>query len=386
MKTANLLIVILLLAAILATACGGAVPPTTAASKSVATNAAPAKAAWEQKWAAAVAQAKQEGGVTVYTTWGGDPIRKVLAAFSDKYGIKGDVVSARGPEIVQRMQSEKNAGITQVDIAMAGGTNLTFLMKPEGLLDNIEDVMLLPEVLDPKAWNTGEIPWYDKEHSSLAMLAVYNRYCLVNTDLVKPGEIASYKDLLDPKWKGQIAMNDPTITGAGNSYLAGLAAGVWGMDRTLDFIRGLAKQEIVITRDNRQLVEWVSKGKYKVALAATPELVSDFLKLGAPIKLNKVAEGGKIGAMTGGLGIAAKRPHPNATIVFVNWLLSDEGQAVFVKAVGLPGARVNAPREGIPDIFFRDPEEKFYRENEDTFRLEGEMLGKAKDILAPLLK
>ncbi len=367
-------------------ACGNPAPPPSSPTALKTEAAAPVKAAWEQKWDSAVAEGKKEGEVVVYTSQAANTIKQTGDAFKSKYGINVSVLSGRGPEILQKVVSEQRGGLYIPDIIMAGGTNIVFSFKPQGLLDKIDPVLILPEVTDPRAWITGAVPYYDKEHYGIGMIASTQRYVLRNTDMVKPDAVKSYKDLVEPKWKGKVALNDPTVTGSGNSFMAYLVAGVWNMDETKEFMRALVKQEVVLSRENRQLIEWIARGKYEIALAPHRETVAEFINLGAPVDLVRTIEPAKVGAAGGGLSVMAKRPHPNATTVYVNWLLSKEGHAVFVKAFGNPGARVDAPTEGLPRILFVDPGEKAYAETEETFLLEGEMLGVAKDIFAPLLK
>lgn len=380
-------IVVVFLAVLVSVACAkSALAPTSPDSSAARSTPGTTKAAWEQKWQTTLAEAKKEGEILIYTSQPGDAIRQIGNAFKEKYGIKVDVVSGRGPELAQKMQGERGAGIYSVDIVMAGGTNLVVTLKPQGFLDKIEPILVLPEVLDPRAWRVGTVPYYDKDRYGIGMVASFNRYVLRNTDLTKEGDVTSYKDLLKPRWKGKMVLNDPTITGAGNSFFTGLAAGVWNLEETRKFMAGLVMQEPIIVRDLRQQVEWVSKGKYELGIAATPEQVAPFINMGAPVAQARVVEGAKMGAMAGGIGIVNRRPHPNATALFVNWILSSEGHAVFTKTLGLPGGRADAPTEGILSIFFPDPGEKFFLETEEVLKMEVELQKIAREIFAPLLK
>src|SRR3990172_5725041 len=81
------------------------------------------KGSWKQKWEETVAGAKKEGALTVYTTASGASVRKIGAVFTEKYGIKVDVLSARGPELAQKMEAQRRAGLNAVDVIVAGGTN-----------------------------------------------------------------------------------------------------------------------------------------------------------------------------------------------------------------------------------------------------------------------
>ena len=181
-------------------------------------------------------------------------------------------------------------------------------------------------------------------------------------------------------------MNDPTITGTGNAFFNMLAFNVWGVEGTKDFMRQLVKQEPVITRDRRLQAEWVARGKHAISIATNLENAIEFMNLGSPIKFAKVKEGGVIGSGAGGLSVPEVPAHPNASKVFINWILSKEGHAVFVKSYGSPGSRTDAPREGIPPQLFAEPDEKFFEETEEGILARPEMMKLARKIFAPVLK
>ncbi len=345
-----------------------------------------AKAGWEAEWNKTVEAAKKEGKVLIYSTPGGDVIRAIAGAFEKKYGIKVDWVNGRGEQLTQRMQQEKVAGIKAVDVVMSGDATTLTVMKPAGLLGKLGAQLILPEVTDPHAWLNDKMPFYDKDQTGLAMLATSQRYVIINTTLVKENEITSYKDLLNPKWKGKITMNDPTITGTGNAFITMLAVNLWGVEEAKEYMRQLVKQEPAITSDRRLQAEWVARGKYAISLATNFENAIEFINLGSPLAFAKVKEGGKVGSGAGGLAVPATPAHPNAAKVFINWILSKEGHAAFVKVYGSPGSRKDAPREGIPPQMFPEPGEKFYDETEESILFRKDMGVFAKEIFAPVLK
>ncbi len=338
----------------------------------------------KQRWDSIVAEAKKEGNLAIYTTANGGNVRKVGTAFTEKYGIKVEVLAARGPELMQKMEAQRRAGMKAVDVVIAGGTNLMFEMKPLGYLDRLDDILILPEVTDSKAWITGKMPYMDKDRTGVSMLSAVNRGFIKNGNLVKEGEMSSYKDLLNLRWKGKIIMSDPTIPGAGNSFV-GVLASVWGVENTKGFLRQLIKQDLAITRDMRQQVEWVARGKYDIGVGTHGETVMEFIKIGAPISPILAKEGGVATQMSYGLGVVNKRPNPNAAVVFANWILSREGNAVLVQSAGLPGARVDSPREGIPSISFPRLGEKYFTADEEEWKREKEMLKVTADIFKPIL-
>ncbi|MCG6533596.1 MAG: ABC transporter substrate-binding protein [Syntrophales bacterium LBB04] len=345
-----------------------------------------AKGTWETEWNRAVESAKQEGKVLVYSTPSGDVIRSVAEAFEKKYGIKVEWVVGRGEELAQRMQTERNAGIKAVDVVISGGPSTQTVMKPLGLLGRLDAMLMLPEVLDPQAWITKHIPYLDKDHTGLAMLATLQRYITRNTTMVSANEITAYKDLLNPKWKGKITVNDPTVAGTASAFFTMLAVDVWGPEETKEFMRQFVKQEPAVTRDRRLQAEWVARGKYALSVATNLENVIDFIKLGSPIDSFKMKEGSMVGPGAGGLAVAISPAHPNAAKVFVNWLLTKDGHAVFVKAYGSPGIRKDAPGEGIPQQMVPDADEKIYEDDEESILYRDKTIKMAKEIFAPLFK
>ncbi len=351
---------------------------------SAATHGVKAKGSWESDWNKTVEAAKKEGKLLIYSTPSGDVIRNVAGAFEKKYGIKTEWVNGRGEELTQRMQTEKVAGIKACDVVISGGTTTQTVMKPLGLLGKLDHLLILPEVLDPQAWITNHIPYLDKAHTGIAMLATFQRYVIRNTNLVRENEITSYKDLLNPKWKGKIVSNDPRVAGTASAFFTMLALRVWNVEETKEFMRQFVKQNPALTRDRRQQAEWVARGKYALSVATNLENAIEFTSLGSPIASCKVKEGGLVGPGAGGLAVPAAAPHPNAQKVFVNWILSKEGHSIFVKTYGSPGVRKDAPREGINPQFYPDPGEKFYVDDEESILYRDTMTKIAKEIFAPL--
>ena len=356
----------------------------TSAPTSVATQKptqAPTVESWQSVWDKKVAAAKEEKLVQFYFIGGADARTELAQAFAKKYGIQVEFVAGVPLELAQKLVTEKNAGMNLADaINMGGGTLLT-AVKTQGLLKPIEPELILPEVKDPKAWQIGRLPLIDKDGQVIGMLANYERYVAVNTDMVKEGEIASLKDLLNPKWKGKLTILDPTMTGSGLSMSSFLGRTV-GVDAALEFLRGLKQQGVEVTRDKRIQVEWVARGKYAIAVAPTPDVLAEFKALGSPIASVKLAEGGAMQTVGGALGIPAKPAHPNASTVFLNWLLSKEGQEAYVKGIRLPSARVDVSRAGIDELFFAGPNDKIVYGDEEFFLLQGKLVPMIQGIFA----
>ncbi len=342
------------------------------------------KAGWEQQWDELLAAARKEGTVTIYNTaWRPQASAALREAFTQKYGINLEFSPfARGAELFAKVQAEKTAGLAVADLFGAGGPTLISTMKPAGVFRPMEPLLILPEAIDPKAWSGNRVPYLDKDKLAIGMAASVQRYIAYNTDLVKSGEIGGYDDVLKPQYKGKITLNDPTVTGAGNAFIAHLAHDLWDLDRTTVFLTRLIKEQgLVIERDYRIQVESVVRGKYAIALAPLPETMDEFLRIGAPITVAITREGTFVSPAAGAMAISASAPHPNATTVFANWLLTREGQTVFSKGFGSPSLRADVPVEGFFPIMLPQPGEKLFLDSEDLILYRGKMQAVAKKII-----
>ncbi|MBI2935038.1 MAG: extracellular solute-binding protein [Chloroflexi bacterium] len=341
--------------------------------------------AWQQKWDALVEAGKKEGRVVVFTNIGGQIRADLTRAVKEKYGIELEfMVASRGLELTQRMVTERRAGLYTADVVVTGATTFITTMKPENLLAPIPPVLVLPEALDPKAWRGGA-PFIDKDRTLAALIAYYNRYLARNTEMVKEGELTSYRDVLNPKWKGKIVMNDPSISGSANSFM-GLLVKTWGLEPTKEFLRELVKQGPTITRDRRLQVEGLARGKYALSLASSAEPVAEFMGIGSPIAYVKVKEGGSVTASSGVITIPVRMAHPNAAAVFVNWLLTKEGMTVFSRGFGQPSSRLDVPAVAKEGYWPPEPGETVILEDEEDILAKEGLMAVGRDIFAPLLK
>ncbi len=385
-RTLRCILALTLLSGVIVASCAQGSTATPPAAPSEKAPVRKAVAAWETDWNMTVEAAQKEGKLMIYATPSSTVLREIGAAFQRKYGIEVESIDARGEELANRMQMEKAAGLYLVDVVMSGGPTMLSTMKPLGLLGKLEPQLLLPEVVDPGAWVTDSVPYMDKDHTRISMVAAANRWILYNTETVKEGEIASYDDLLNPKWKGKMVINDPTVAGTGNAFLAFVAEAAYGLEDTGEYMRRLVKQEPVVTRDRRLQGEWVARGKYPLSVANNMETAIDFIRLGAPVTFARVKGDLYVGSGAAGVGVPAKMAHPNAAKVFVNWLLSREGHGTFIKVYGNPGARRDAPRENIPAALFPEPGEKIRMESEESQILREKIATLSGQIFAPLLK
>ncbi|MBI4330138.1 MAG: extracellular solute-binding protein [Chloroflexi bacterium] len=360
-------------------------PPPSEAGTPLAKVAAPAsKAAWELQWDTTVAEARKEGKLLFLGSIGG--------AFKDigldrylheKFGITMDIMAGGASELIPKMESERRAGLYLEDVFLLSPGTMVNSLKPAGLTQSLDQILFLPEVLDPRAWYKGELPWVDKEHHQLNLLAMPIGGVAINTELVKPEEIKSYRDLLSPKWKGKMVLVDPTQSGGGLVWFTAMAEGI--MD--LNYLRELARQEPVISRNDRLMVEWVARGRYPVLLGIRTDLVAEMQRAGAPIQFMSLADGAYVSTSSGGLTVLKNPSHPNASKLFANWILTKEGGTWVSKAFGGQSTRVDVPTDAVDPKQLRQPGVKYIDGSTEQFALkQWELMKVAQEIFSSSLK
>lgn len=343
-----------------------------------------ASGGWEVEWEKTLVAAKREGKVVVY---GGDisaDMRKQLGeAFFNKYGLIVEIELGRGALLTERVARERKTGLYLPDLVMGGlGSSLFYTFKPgEMVIPKIEQFFILPEVNDPRYWWNG-FRFNDKDHTTFAFNAYVTLPIAINTELVKEGELKAYPDLLQPKWKGKILMNDPTLPGTANRWI-GFVIKTLG----IDYLKDLARQEPTIIRDERLHTEWLARGKFPIATTPLTTPFTEFLKLGSPIKRIEMAEGAHLTSGIACIVYMNNAPHPNAAKIFLNWLLAKEGQTLWSHLVGTQSARLDVPTDFLPPDVIRKSGVKYLdQNNEDYILLEPEFTRIAKEIFGPLMK
>jgi ABC-type Fe3+ transport system substrate-binding protein len=285
----------------------------------------------QKDWEELLSRAKREGKVVVKGP--PDPVvrQELPAKFNARFGIVLEYIGARSSETAAKLRSERQAGLYTLDVVLGGAETMSTVLYPEGMLDPLRPALILPEVVDPSKWKAGKLWFIDPEERYIFRL--FNDLTAIlylNTAHVKPGEIKTFRDLLDPKWKGKIAAYDPTVPGTGSSTAAFLHA-LFGEE----FVKRLyVDQQPVISRDARQLTDWLARGTYPIALDAREEQVDRLRKEGIPLlTVTQLADApGAVSGRSGLVALINKAPHPNAAKLFINWIASKEGLDVYARS------------------------------------------------------
>jgi iron(III) transport system substrate-binding protein len=309
--------------------------------------AAEPKGAWQADWDKTVKAAEEERELVIYMTQAFEPVFR--ETFQKKYPkIKVTTVTGRGPELSQRVMSERRAGRYIVDLYISGNITPLTVFHRAKILEPVKSLLLLPEVVDTPGWFEGKHHYDDPENRYIFVFEGTPRSGEItyNTKLVNPSEIKSYWDLLNPKWKGKIASVDPLLAGPIS------AAQIFFYkhpDLGPEYVRRLyAETDMTIVRSNEQLLDWLSTGKYAFGLGARQ--VDAAMMQGLPLNQflpGSLKEGSSVTAYNGTLSFFNRAPHPNAAKVAANWLLSREGQTTWLDANHKTGGLNDSLREDI---------------------------------------
>jgi iron(III) transport system substrate-binding protein len=309
--------------------------------------AAESRPAWQVEWEKTVKAAEEEGALVIYMTQAFELVFREV--FQKKFPkIKVTLVTGRGPDLSQRVMSERRADKFAVDLYVSGNISPLTVFHKAKILEPVKPLLLLPDVVDASAWYEGKHHYDDAENRFIFVFEGTPRSGEItyNTKLVNPAEIQSYWDLLQPKWKGKIVSVDPFVSGpisAAHIFFYKQA------DLGGEFLRRFhADTELAIVRSNEQMLDWLSAGKYAFGIGARD--VDNAMLQGLPLNQflpASLKEGSSVTAYNGTLSYFNRAPHPNAAKVAANWLLSREGQTAWLDANQKTGGLYDSLREDI---------------------------------------
>lgn len=297
-----------------------------------AVSAAAQTADWQKTWDETLAAAKKEGKVVIIGS--PDPVMRgqINPKFTERYGIDVEYIAGSSSQLIERVRTERASGLYSTDIFMSGANSTLNTLMPAKMLDPIKPLLILPEVTEGKYWKRGA-PWFvDSEGEYvLALFSTVDSFLFINKDVVK--DFKSVNDLLDPKWKGKISTQDPTLSGTGSN-----TAGYFYRELGPDFVKKLyIDQKPIISSDRRQMTDWLARGTYPICLSCRADDVKDLLKDGFKLEEVYGMPGLKERTIVGSpflLSLANKAPNPNAARVFINWMAGKDAVEIYAENFG----------------------------------------------------
>lgn len=270
-----------------------------------------------------IAAAKTEGKVVWYTTMIVDQaVRPIAAAFEKKYpGVKVEFARGNSGDMALKVINEGQARNRIGDVFDGTGT-YSSIRAADMVAPYTPDsaASLAPEFKDPKGYWHAENFYY--------LTAAYN------TDQVTAEEAPkTYEDLLDPKWKGQMAWAvTPEPTGAAG--FVGNILMTMGEEKGMDYLRKLAAQKITnMTSSQRTVLDRTILGESPIALMIFNHHVPISQEKGAPVEWIRMEP---LVSSASLIGLVKDAPHPNAGKLLIDFILSDEGQEAVAAAGYLP--------------------------------------------------
>lgn len=295
--------------------------------------------AWKTEWEKTLAAAKKEGRVVVAGP-PGEAYRQTMTAFVKAYpDIQLDFVGTQGRDFAPRIMQERRAGQFLWDINIGGASTMFNVLMPASVLEPLQPALILHDLLDNKTWRGGFAEgWIDLEKKYIYGFTGYVDYAVyVNRDIVPEPELANAEQLWDAKWKGKIVWHDPRREGIGtnNGTVVLLNFGEEGLKRLLN--------DQAITEDYRQIAEWVVRGRYPIGIGVNTPHLQVFQKEGVGKNVKPFREP-RLASLIPGWGSVAlinRAAHPNAAKIYINWLLSKEGQNIWAKLTSQNSRRLD---------------------------------------------
>ena len=232
--------------------------------------AAETKPAWQIEWEKTIDAAKKESKVVAGVPASAELRKSLEETFAKRFpGVEIEISTARGPTNASKIAAEHAAGVRYYDVLISGSLTPLSLLNA-GILEPIEPLLILPEVKEAKRWYGGHIFSDNAKRFLYSFQAYQSENLWHNTQLMKADEFRSFDDLLNPKWKSKIGILDPRSAGSGTSTWA-----FFYKTKGEEFLRKLAAQELLLSRDQRILGENLAKGRLALTIGLT------LLQLGA---------------------------------------------------------------------------------------------------------
>jgi iron(III) transport system substrate-binding protein len=276
-----------------------------------------------------VAAAQKEGTFTLYTSIPASDTQALVAPFEKKYGIKVKLWRGSSVNVLQRTLSEIAGKRYEVD-----GIYTDFL-KMEALYRE----KVLQPVTSPwfKDLIPGSVPAHREWAASMLSVWVHS----YNTNLVKKEELPkTYQDLLDPKWKGKLG-----IEGKIPEWYATVVTDM-GEENGIRYFKNLVAGNGVSVRSGLSVLNnMVAAGDVPLAITVFNYMPIGLKRDGAPIDWFVMEPAV---ARANGMGISRRATHPNAAMLFYDYMLTPEAQKLMVALDFVPtNASVASPMANV---------------------------------------
>jgi iron(III) transport system substrate-binding protein len=305
--------------------------------------------------------AKKEGKVVVYTSLNTKDSVPISEAFEKKTGVKVELWRSSSEKVLQRAVTEARAGRYSVDAFELNGPELEAMWREQ----------LLDRFYSPQAKN---MPPQAFAKNGAYVADRFNFFTIgYNTNLVKPDEVPkSYEDLLDPKWVGRIGIE------ASDTDWFGSLVHAMGEEKGMAFFRKLAAMKPQVRTGHTLMAELIASGEIPLALDIYNHNAERLKAKGAPIDWKPLPP---TFGRPNGVAVAKHAEHPHAALLFVDFMLSLDGQKLLKKRKRVPASNKvesklnDFPYEMIDPVVVIDEADKWGKRWSELF-LKGQALRK----------
>ena len=272
--------------------------------------------------------ARAEGEVIAYSTAPPEDNKALTDAFTARTGVPVKLWRSSSEDILQRAIAEARAGRPQADAFINTGMGLEPLYR-ENLLQPV--VSPYTATLLPDAYPA------HRQWVGVYLAALVQFY---NTNLVKKSELPkTYDDLLDPRWSGKLA-----VEAADFDWFQAVVENI-GRDKGLALFRDIvAKNRVSVRKGHSLLANLVVAGEVPLALTVYQFTAEQLRASGAPVDWFAIPPAMAIQV---GVGVAREPRHPNAAVLFYDFLIS-EAQEVLQKRNFIPTRKDLAGKVAYP--------------------------------------
>ena len=305
--------------------------------------------------------AKKEREVLVYTSLNLKDSVPIVEVFEKKYGVKVQLWRSSSEKVLQRATAEARAGRFSCDILETNGPEME-AMHRERLLEEF----FSPHFKDLPASAFPTHRHYVADRFNFFTIAY-------NTNLVKANEVPdTYEDLLLPRFAGKVGIEASDVDWFGAMVKA------MGEEKGLAFFRKLAAARPEMRTGHTLMAELVASGEIPLAATIYNHNAERLVVKGAPIRWKALKPTfGRPNA----IGVARRAPHPNAALLFADFMLSLEGQTILKERNRVPSSRAvdthlnKFPFEMIDPVITLDEADRWEKLWSDLF-LKGEKIRK----------
>jgi iron(III) transport system substrate-binding protein len=256
-----------------------------------------------------VAKAKEEKEVVWYTTTSAGDNQAVIAGFTRKYPfLKPQVLRTTGEKLRQRILAETATGQFFSDVVSVSGFEMG-VMKSRNLLQPY-----VPPESEPFPAGAKDRDGYYTAIYARNFVIGYNTTMIPEKDRPK-----DWPDLLDPRWKGKIGIDEEEFEWYGTMI------DYWGREKAVKYMKALAAQQPQLRRGHSLLAQLLAAGEFPIALVFPFEM-EQLKRRGAPVDWSATSD--PIVTSINVMALSTKSPHPNAARLLINYVISEEGQKI----------------------------------------------------------